>query len=62
LRDTVDNAPETRSESMFSALGPEFAGTDPATGRRRGLKTAIATVRGWRRSKAQKTGRDGLAA
>jgi linoleoyl-CoA desaturase len=70
LRDTADNAPETRSESMFAALEPGFAGTDPATGRRRGLKTAIATVRGWRRDKrakrldekAQATGRDELAA
>jgi linoleoyl-CoA desaturase len=70
LRDTADNAPETRSESMFAALEPGFAGTDPATGRRRGLKTAIATVRGWRRDKrakrlarqAQTTERDDLAA
>src|ERR1700751_3378637 len=49
LRDTADNAPETRSESMFAVLDDTFAGTDPATGRRRGLKTAIATVRGWPR-------------
>ena len=48
LTDTVDDAPETRSEKMFTALEPGFAHTDPATGRRRGLKTAIATVRGWR--------------
>ena len=55
---------------MFAALEPGFAGTDPATGRRRGLKTAIATVRGWRRDKqakraggkAQSTGRDDQAA
>jgi linoleoyl-CoA desaturase len=60
LRDTVDNAPETRSESMFDALEPGFAGTDPATGRRRGLKTAIATVRGWRRNR--RAGRGDLAA
>jgi NADPH-dependent stearoyl-CoA 9-desaturase len=51
LSDTTDNAPETRSEKMFAELGPGFAGTDPATGRRRGLKTAIATVRGWRRNR-----------
>src|ERR1700744_4672497 len=51
LRDTADNAPETRSESMFAVLEDNFAGTDPATGRRRGLKNAIATVRGWRREK-----------
>jgi fatty acid desaturase len=51
LRDDADNAPETRSERMFAELEPGFAGTDPVTGRRRGLKTAIATVRGWRRDK-----------
>ncbi len=69
LRDDADNAPETRSERMFAELEPGFAGTDPATGRRRGLKTAIATVRGWRRGRrANKqaertaTGLDGLAA
>jgi fatty acid desaturase len=48
LRRTVDNAPETRSERMFAALEPGVGGTDPATGGRRGLKTAIATVRGRR--------------
>ena len=36
---------------MFTELEPGFAVTDPATGRRRGLKTAIATVREWRRTK-----------
>jgi NADPH-dependent stearoyl-CoA 9-desaturase len=51
LRDTADNAPETRSERMFAELEPGFAGTDPATGRRRGLKTAIAAARDWRRDK-----------
>ena len=51
LRDTADDAPETRSERMFTELEPGFGVTDPATGRRRGLKTAIATVRGWRRTK-----------
>ena len=51
LRDTADNAPETRSERMFTELEPGFGVTDPATGRRRGLKTAIATVRSWRRAK-----------
>jgi NADPH-dependent stearoyl-CoA 9-desaturase len=45
LRDTDDDAPETRSERMFTELEPGFAGTDPATGRRRGLNTAIAAVR-----------------
>jgi fatty acid desaturase len=51
LHDGADDAPETRSELMFAELEPGFAGTDPATGRRRGLKTAIATIRGWRRGK-----------
>ncbi|MDT5051774.1 MAG: NADPH-dependent stearoyl-CoA 9-desaturase [Mycobacterium sp.] len=51
LRDSVDNAPETRSERMFTELEPGFGVTDPATGRRRGLNTAIATVRGWRRAR-----------
>jgi NADPH-dependent stearoyl-CoA 9-desaturase len=49
LRDTADNAPETRSERMFTELQPGFTGTDLVTGRRRGLKTAIAAVRQWRR-------------
>ncbi len=51
LRDTADDAPETRSEKMFAELGPEFTRIDPVTGRRRGLKTAISAVRGWRRDK-----------
>jgi hypothetical protein len=34
---------------MFTELQPDFARTDPGSGRRRGLKTAIATVRRWRR-------------
>ena len=54
LRDTADNAPETRSEQMFTQLEPGFARTDPATGRRRGLKTAISTVRQRRRDSATK--------
>jgi linoleoyl-CoA desaturase len=67
LRATADNAPETRSESMFADLEPGFAGTDPSTGRRRGLRTAIATVRRWRRSRraadnGRMPGRDDLAA
>jgi NADPH-dependent stearoyl-CoA 9-desaturase len=45
LRDTADDARETCSEEMFIGLEPGFAETDLATGRRRGLKTAIATVR-----------------
>jgi NADPH-dependent stearoyl-CoA 9-desaturase len=44
LRDTADDAPETRSERMFARLEPGFAATDRVTGRRRGLKTAIAAV------------------
>ncbi len=51
LRDTADDAPETHSERMFSALEQDFDGTDPVTGRRRGLKTAIAGVRDRRRGK-----------
>jgi len=53
LRHTADDAPETRSERMFAALGPAFAATDPVSGRRRGLNTAIATVRRWRADRAQ---------
>jgi linoleoyl-CoA desaturase len=49
LHDTADDAPETRSERMFTKLEPDFTGTNLATGRRRGLKTAIAAVRQWRR-------------
>jgi fatty acid desaturase len=51
LSATVDDAPETRSERMFAELEPGFGGTDPSTGRRRGLNTAIATVRGWRENR-----------
>jgi linoleoyl-CoA desaturase len=47
LRDTADDAPETRSERMFASLGPEFAANDFLSGRR-GLNTAIAAVRRWR--------------
>lgn len=49
LHDTADDAPETRSERMFTKLGPNFTRTNLATGRRHGLKTAIAAVRQWRR-------------
>lgn len=45
LRATADDAPETHSERMFHELPPELDAVDPATGRRRGLNTAIATVR-----------------
>ncbi len=51
LTDTADDAPETRSERMFDKLGEDFALTDPATGYKRGLSTAIATVRRWRRER-----------
>ncbi|MEU0494519.1 fatty acid desaturase [Mycobacterium sp. NPDC006124] len=58
LNDTEHDAPETRSERMFDGLGPHFAGTD-ASGRRRGLRTAIAAVRnsssGGRRRKPSPT-------
>jgi NADPH-dependent stearoyl-CoA 9-desaturase len=60
LRDTRDDAPETRSEQMFASLEPGYAGTDPATGRRRGLKTAIATAR--RRRRDRRDARRELAA
>ena len=43
LRDTADDAPETRSERMFDDLAPS---------ERRGLKSAIAAVRARRRAKA----------
>ncbi len=49
LSDTADDAPETRSERMFVDLGPEFGATDSGTGRKRGLNSAIAAVRKWRR-------------
>ncbi|MGE2728504.1 fatty acid desaturase family protein [Mycolicibacterium vaccae] len=42
LRDTADDAPETRSEAMFAELPAE---------ERRGLKSAIAAVRARRRAK-----------
>jgi len=45
LRDTSDDAPETRSERMFAELEPGFATTGLATGRHRGLMTAIAALR-----------------
>jgi linoleoyl-CoA desaturase len=41
LRDTADDAPETRSERMFDGLGPAERG--------RGLRSAIAAVRARRR-------------
>src|SRR6201993_2651391 len=53
LSDSPDDAPETRSAKMFAELEPGFVGTDPSTGRKRGLKTAIATVRGWRQNRRE---------
>ena len=49
LHHTADDAPETRSERMFAELEPGFAKTDPVTGHRQGLKTAIAAARQRRR-------------
>ena len=43
LKDTVDNAPETASERMFD--GELTSTVDPVTGRRSGLKSAIARKR-----------------
>lgn len=62
LKATADNAPETRSERMFDELEPGYSGTDPQTGRRRGLKTAIAAVREWRQHKRIAKVADGWAA
>ena len=50
LRDTRDDAPETRSERMFAELNRfrrHGSGHRPPSG----LKSAIATVRAWRRDK-----------
>ncbi|MDY6869445.1 MAG: fatty acid desaturase [Actinomycetota bacterium] len=44
LRDTADNAPETRSERMFTDLEPS---------ERRGLRSSIAAVRARRREKRE---------
>jgi linoleoyl-CoA desaturase len=55
LRGTVDDAPETRSEAMFASLRPGALGIAHTTGRRRGLKTAIAAVRSWRPGKKRTT-------
>ena len=54
LRDTVDDAPETRSEQMFAELGLELGEIDPATGNKRGLRSAIVAVRKWRRQTKQR--------
>ncbi len=39
LQDSADNAPETHSERMFGTI--DRNATDPQTGRRRGLRTAL---------------------
>jgi linoleoyl-CoA desaturase len=49
LRDTSDDAPETRSERMFLELESGLGSTE--SGQRRGLKSAIAAVRAHRRDK-----------
>ena len=51
LTDTVDDAPETRSERMFVELDESFGVVDPSTGNTRGRTTASATVRSRRRAK-----------
>ncbi|MET0318170.1 MAG: fatty acid desaturase, partial [Rhodococcus fascians] len=47
LSATSDNAPETSSELKFRIRGgiKEVFGVDPATGRRRGLKTALGMLK-----------------
>ena len=47
LKATSDNAPETNSELKFRIRDGmrESFGTDPATGKRRGLRTAIREVK-----------------
>ncbi|WP_018180976.1 fatty acid desaturase family protein [Jongsikchunia kroppenstedtii] len=47
LTDTADNAPETASEARFKTHAEErlVSTVDPVTGRRKGLRTAIARVR-----------------
>jgi linoleoyl-CoA desaturase len=54
LYDTADDAPETHSERMFDQLGPDWAATDPTTGQRRGLKSAVAKVRQARKRRRDK--------
>ncbi|WAJ47222.1 fatty acid desaturase [Mycobacterium sp. Aquia_216] len=62
LRDNADDASETRSEQMFAGLTTDFASTDPATGRRRGLNSAIAAVRARQRDAWTSRRRTGLGA
>jgi len=49
LRGTPDDAPETRSERMFTELGPDVVRAYTGTGHKQGLKTAIRAVRQWQR-------------
>ncbi|MGV0582930.1 fatty acid desaturase [Mycobacteroides chelonae] len=44
LRDTPDDAPETRSERMFAEFGSGSADGQASTARRQGLKSAIRVV------------------
>jgi len=65
LRDTADDAPETHSERMFAGLDADVATTVPGSGRRIGLRTAIARVRATRTRRSDKrigAGRHDLAA
>ncbi|MGJ0117628.1 fatty acid desaturase family protein [Williamsia sp. MIQD14] len=54
LRDTRDDAPETASEERFrdDSAVRLVATIDPVTGKRRGLRSAMATARARRRDKA----------
>jgi NADPH-dependent stearoyl-CoA 9-desaturase len=65
LRDSADDAPETRSERMFASLDADVVTTVPGTGRKIGLRTAIARVRATRKRRGDKrtgSGRHDLAA
>jgi NADPH-dependent stearoyl-CoA 9-desaturase len=65
LRDSADDAPETRSERMFASLDADVVTTVPGTGRKVGLRTAIARVRATRKRRGDKrtgSGRHDLAA
>ncbi len=61
LRDTADDAPETRSERMFSGLERGFTETGLTSARRSGLKTAITAVRQRRRDPCVREERGGIA-
>ncbi len=62
LRDTADDAPETRSELMFTGLEPGFGQIDPGSTRRHGLRTAIAAVRRRRHARRAAKAHNVLAA